>query len=765
MADTQVQVENAPEIDSVILSDYTETREFLLWAISLDRQVLVVDVETDSVQEKTANLYGMGLCFADHQAFYIVWRNQDGSPVFSEEELYLVTNYLNILFVRHKLVGHNIIYDCLVIQNNLGIVLTPFVYSDTILQKHLLAEEPPFALKEIAVLYLGTWADKAQERLFESIKRNGGRTTKEHMEMFKADTQVLAEYCCWDVILTMKLFNLFEPQLHAQGLADLFYRDEIMPLYREVVIPMKEKGFRIDLEHFARLKGAIETEITAIENSLYEEIAPLVLEYEYDLLYEMFPIKKTGTFPKALAQIIGLDLRGKNGNVTLARTFIEHLIVETEEQRNFVNWLLTDDFQFPESLIPYIDEVTYSMFQEKTNGTRVFNLNSLDDLRILFFSILGLEPKAKTEKGAPKLDADSLEDYSKEHPFAAKLVEMKQLQKLLSTYIDGILDRAVEDRIYASFLLFGTTSGRFSSRNPNLQNQVRVKDEDSGISPLVLKYANEIKRGFIPEKGHVLVNADYSQLEPCAFAAASGDKKLIQVFLDKQDLYCAIAIEAEGLSQYSADKKSPQYLKKFKPELRQTYKTVALAVVYGAEAGRIAKLLDITYAQAQTIIDRYLGAYPGLKSYIHKQETQAVLHGYVKTQFGRIRHLPEAKSIYEKFNWRLMDRRWAKQHGLEDLRYKFKNNLNNAKNMPIQGLASHAVNRAMLAIARRFKAEGIEAWIVAQVHDEITITCKEDQAQQAVAIVKDCMENTTKIGVPLVAEPLLGHNWAEAKAA
>jgi DNA polymerase I-like protein with 3'-5' exonuclease and polymerase domains len=645
----------------------------------------------------------------------------------------------------------------------LGIDIVPNVYSDTIIQKHLLAEEPPFGLKEIAVAYLGPWADKAQETLMEEVLAMGGRWTKDEKDMYLATSQTLGSYCCWDTILTMKLFNLFEPQIVEQGLYDLMYKDEIMHLYRECVIPMKDKGFRIDLEHFNKLKREISAELVTIENALYEEVAPLVKEYEQELLCEMFPIKQTGNFPKALAQIIGLNLK-KNGKVTLAKSYIGTLTAETDDQNAFLNWLINKDFPLPDCLGVYVYQVQRALYEEKTEGsTRVFNLGSNDDLRHLFFNILGLTPKAKTEKGAPKLDADTLESYADEHPFAAKLVEMKQLQKLLSTYVDGFLDRAVADHIYASFLIFGTTSGRFSARNPNLQNLLRTKEEDSGISPLVLKYANEIKRGFIAEEGHVLVNADYSQLEPCGFAAASGDKKLIQVFLDKQDLYCAIAIEAKGLHQYSADKKAPNYLKKYMPELRQTYKAVALAVVYGAEAGRISKLLKCTYQEAQDIIDSYLQAYPGLSTYIANQEALAITNGFVRTQFGRIRHLPDAKAIYEKFGAKLYNRMWAKKNGLEELRYKFKNNLNNSKNMPIQGLAAHVVNRAMLAIAREFKRQGIDGHIVATVHDEVCCSVRVDQAQLAAEIVRYCMENTTRIAVPLIAEPKIANNWGEAK--
>ena len=131
------------------------------------------------------------------------------------------------------------------------------------------------------------------------------------------------------------------------------------------------------------------------------------------------------------------------------------------------------------------------------------------------------------------IDAATLEGLSGQHPFCDKIIEYKKLQKLSGTYIDGILNREYQGIVYASFLMFGTTSGRFSSGDPNLQNLPRVKDEESNLSPLVLKYTNAIKKGFVAREGYKIVNADYSQLEPCAFAAACGDEKLQAVFHNK----------------------------------------------------------------------------------------------------------------------------------------------------------------------------------------------------------------------------------------
>jgi DNA polymerase I-like protein with 3'-5' exonuclease and polymerase domains len=125
--------------------------------------------------------------------------------------------------------------------------------------------------------------------------------------------------------------------------------------------------------------------------------------------------------------------------------------------------------------------------------------------------------------------------------------------------------------------------------------------------------------------------------------------------------------------------------------------------------------------------------------------------------------LKEARSIYTLYGDSVIDYKWAKRQGIEDIRRKFKNALNNSKNFPIQGLAAHIVNRAMIALAREFKKHNIDGWIALQVHDEVTAIVREDQAELAAKLMKACMENTTKISIPLVAEPLIADNWGEAK--
>lgn len=734
--------------DVLELKEYLETKE---------DPILTLDVETDGVQECTAKLMGFAICLEDHEAFYFPWRHNDEekTPWWTNQEESQIKSYIASLCRTKKLINHNIIFDVLVLYYNWGLDFTDNIYSDTILQKHTLEEEQPFGLKEVAVKYLGEWANKAQKEMHDSIKAHGGSTTKDNMEMWKADTEILGKYCCWDVLLTRKLFDIFEPRIEAEGLSDLFYKDEIMPLYKEVTIPMKKRGFNVDVPYFEVLNNKISAEIAEIETNILRTLAPEISEFEVCTLNENYPIKTSGNFPKVYAKLISFSLPEKDGKITLARKGLEKILEpQLEDHREFLYWLRDGASINAEKAA----EVQKYMHQLDNEGsTSVFNLNSNSHLKWLFFEHFNETPLSKTETGEPQVDDDFVDSIKGSHSWIPTFIDYKKLSKMKSTYIEGVLSRHVDGIIYSSFLQFGPPSGRYASRNPNLQNLPRLKEEDSGLSELVLSYVNAIKVGFIAPPGYLLVNADQSQLEPRAFAEACGDPLLQDVFIKGEDLYGAIACRIWALPCLANEVK-----KKF-PEKRQAAKVIALAVVYGAEGGRISKLIGITWEEANKIIQDYLNAYPGLRDFMRRCDKEVCLTGQVKTKFGRIRHLPEAKRLYKEFGGQLLNKKWAKANGLEEISWKFKNMLNLAKNFPIQGVAAHVMNRVAIAINRAFRHAGIDGVIVAQVHDELTSIVRADQAEAAGRIVKDKMENTVKLSVPLKADPVIGKNWAEAK--
>lgn len=735
------------------------------YASQVDSEILAYDVETNSKIEKKADLYGFGLAFNVHKAFYVPWRKRDGSQFWDTTTQSQIFRWLKDLLLKKKLIGHNIIYDALVTENNLGIVIDEAIYADTILMRHCLVEDGDFALKEIAVQELGPWADKAQDKLMNEVLEAGGSWTRDQKDMYLASTDTLGEYCCWDVILTMMLFELFEPKILSEGLHDLFYKEEVMPLYKEVTLNMKRRGFPIDVAYYQNLKLDITNEIDTLESDIMQLIKKDIVSFEQHLLEKECPVKPAGNFPKYYAEAAGIPLpvNAKTGAITLAKKAVELQKEATPLHSDLYDFILQTG-PATSLRLPLIEQAQRLCFFERNPESKyVFNLGSNDHLAELIVNVWGIPPLERTEKtNKPKMDDDFIESL-KGNPVIDKLKDYKKLNKLLSTYVDGILDRQLQGVIYTSMLQFGTTSGRYSSRDPNLQNQPRIKDEDSGLSQLVLKYVNAIRKGFVAGAGYKVVNADYASLEPVCFAHVSGDEKLRNVFRNGEDLYSRVGIETFNLTGVSAIKKDPNYLKNIQPEVRQTAKTIALAIPYGAEASRISEILGVSYKEAQEIIDRYLRGFPDLAKYMHRQNYYAKHNGLVKTEFGRIRHLREAHAMHTLYGDDLLKYKWADKNNKIDLRRKYKNALNNAKNFPIQGLAAHIVNRAMIAITRQFKAEGIVGYIALQVHDEITCIVKDIHASKAADIVKHCMENTTKISVPLGAEPLIADNWGDAK--
>jgi len=736
----------------------------------VESDLVSYDLETNSEIEKLAKVYGIGICFSEMKAFYIPWRNKQGVMLWTDQQQKMILTWLKQTLAKRKVIGHNIIYDALVTEYDLGFTIDEYIHADTILMKHTLDEEKPFALKEIAPKILGAWATKAQEKLKDNVIASGGKWTEDQKDMYLADTDILGEYCCWDVILTIMLYTVFSEKLKAEELEDLFYKEEVMPLYKEVTINMKRRGFKVDLTHFESLQKELRLEIDKIESEIFTDISGLVLSFEQELLDKNYPVKAGGNFPKVLAEVYNIPLpKTKDGKITLAKKSLEAQRAATTD----TNTLLFYDFclkviDAPQWITEGRLEVQKKMyFDHHPEKNQIFNLSSPDHIGYLIYKCLNIKPFKFTETGKPATDKEVMDElietYSSKEAWLAKLSDFRKLGKLLSTYVEGVLDRQIDSFIYTSMLQFGTTSGRYASRNPNLQNQPRIKDEDSNLSPLVLKYTNAIKKGFVAPKGYKVVNADYAQLEAVCFAHMSGDETLRSVFRNGEDLYSKVGIAAFNVVGCSAVKKDPNYLKNVYPVIRQNAKELTLAIAYGAEAGQVSKITGKGYQESQEIVDNYLNSFPNLRKYMNKCNYLAKTTGIAKTELGRIRHLKEARSIYILFGEKILDSKWAKTNSHGDTRYKFRSLLNNAKNFPIQGLAAHIVNRAMIAVTREFKRLGIDAWVALQVHDEITCIAREDQAQQAADVLQRCMEQTTKISIDLTAEPLIADNWADAK--
>ena len=361
-----------------------------------------------------------------------------------------------------------------------------------------------------------------------------------------------------------------------------------------------------------------------------------------------------------------------------------------------------------------LEQTIYSLAGE------TFNINSPKQLGEILFGKLGL-PHGKKTKTGWSTNADVLENLRYEAPIVGAVLEYRQYAKLKSTYADGLLKALDADgRVRTNFQMTVTATGRLSSTEPNLQN-----------IPTRTDLGSEIRRMFVPAEGCVLVDADYSQIELRLLAHISGDEAMEAAFLAGGDFHAETAAKVFHVDRAEVTQ-----------EMRRSAKAVNFGIVYGISPFSLSQDLGVTTAEAKAYMDGYFAAFPGVRRYMDEVVARAKEDGYVETLFHRRRDLPELKS--SKFNLRSFGERVA-------------------LNMPIQGAAADVMKLAMTAVWKRLRAEGLEARLVLQVHDELIVECPESEAETAARLLAEEMENVVHLSVPLTAEAHWGRNWLEAK--
>ena len=349
-----------------------------------------------------------------------------------------------------------------------------------------------------------------------------------------------------------------------------------------------------------------------------------------------------------------------------------------------------------------------------------FNIQSSKQLGVVLFEELGLPYKKKTKTGY-STSAEVLESLAGYHPMIADVLEYRQLTKLKSTYVDGLLKVIAPDgRIHSHFQQTVTATGRLSSVDPNLQN-----------IPVRTELGRELRRMFVAEQGRVLVDADYSQIELRVLAHVADDDAMIEAFRGGQDIHATTASKVYGVP-----------VEDVTPQMRSSCKAVNFGIVYGISDFSLAQDIGVTRKEAAAFIQSYLDTYPGVHHYMESIKQSARERGYVETLFGRRRALPELNS--KNFNLRSFGERAA-------------------MNTPIQGTAADIIKIAMLRVRDRLKAEGFEARLILQVHDELILEAPEHEAERAAALLREEMEHAAELRVPLVAEAKIGHSWYETK--
>lgn len=349
-----------------------------------------------------------------------------------------------------------------------------------------------------------------------------------------------------------------------------------------------------------------------------------------------------------------------------------------------------------------------------------FNINSPKQLGEILFEKLKLSGGKKTKTGYSTA-ADVLEKLAPEHEIIRDILEYRQLTKLNSTYATGLAGYIREDgRIHGTFNQTITATGRISSTDPNLQN-----------IPVRTEMGSKIRDIFVPKEGYVFVDADYSQIELRVLASLSGDEKLIESYHSAADIHTATASQVFHVP-----------LDEVTPELRRNAKAVNFGVVYGISAFGLSEDLSISRKEALDYINNYFKIYGGVKKFLDKQVSDAKEKGYVKTMFGRIRPIPEIKS--SNFMTRSFGDRVA-------------------MNSPIQGSAADIMKISMLKVDEALEKSGFDARIVLQIHDELLVEVKEDEAEKVSELVEKAMKEAVSLKVPLEVDAHIGKTWLEAK--
>lgn len=345
-----------------------------------------------------------------------------------------------------------------------------------------------------------------------------------------------------------------------------------------------------------------------------------------------------------------------------------------------------------------------------------FNINSTQQLGTILFNKLGLPPVKKTKTGY-STDAESLEELRDAHPMIEKLLDYRQLSKLMSTYVNGLLTQSRDGLIHTTFQQTVTATGRLSSTEPNLQN-----------IPIRLEYGRKLRRVFRPvQEGWVLLSADYSQIELRILAHYSQDPLLCESFSLGQDVHTRTAAEVFGVP-----------LDAVTSELRRKAKAVNFGLVYGLTDFGLARDLGIPRREAKYYIEQYFARYSGVKRYLEDVVAKAKAEGQVRTLLKRLRRIPELyhpNRVQRQFGERI------------------------AMNTPVQGTAADIMKLAMLGVAARLKE--FRADLLLQVHDELVLQVAPGDLQAVAGVLTEEMEQAFPLSVPLTVECKAGPNWYE----
>lgn len=420
---------------------------------------------------------------------------------------------------------------------------------------------------------------------------------------------------------------------------------------------------------------------------------------------------------KPLSEIISKEIRENNQESLLFDIEIPLANVLAGMEKEGIEVDVDGIVEFGGMLQKRINELTSEIYNQVGYE---FNINSPKQLGEALFEKLMLPASKKTKSGY-STNAEVLEGLRHDHPVVEMVLEYRTVAKLKSTYCDGLVKVAGADgRIHTSFNQVETRTGRISSLEPNLQN-IPVRSE----------LGRELRKFFRAKEGWVLIDADYSQIELRVLADLADDKNMIEAFNSNQDIHTITASQVFNLP-----------LEMVTPTMRSRAKAVNFGIVYGIGAFSLAKDIGVTRREADEYINGYLAHYQGVHDYMDKMIETAKANGFAQTVFGRRRYLPELASS---------------SHMLRSFGERV------ARNMPIQGTAADIIKIAMVKVYNRLSDEKMKSKLILQVHDELIVETPIAEAQKALDIVVEEMENACKMKVKLSSDGHIGKTWYDAK--
>ena len=460
---------------------------------------------------------------------------------------------------------------------------------------------------------------------------------------------------------------------------------------------------RTTLTELIGKKGKNQLELRAIELSKQAayavEDADIIMQLKKHFTSELENGNLTKLFKDIETPLVGV----------LTAMEIEGINLNTEILRELSAALASD-----------IHRLEKSVFEQAGES---FNLASPKQLGIVLFEKMQLVDKPKkTKTGQYATSEDILNNLAKEHQIGKDILEFRQYKKLQSTYVDALPNEinAQTKRVHTVYAQAVAATGRLSSNSPNLQN-----------IPIRTERGKQVRKAFVPrDKNHVLLAADYSQIELRIIAALSKEETMIEAFKNGEDIHASTAAKVFNVP-----------LSEVTREQRSNAKTVNFGIVYGVSAFGLSNQTDLSRKEAKVLIDTYYETYPKLKKYMADQVAFAREHGYVETVLNRRRYLKDINSQ------NAIVRSAAER---------------NAVNAPIQGSAADIIKLAMIDIHKRFNEEKFSSKMLLQVHDELVFDVHKDELDTLKPIIKEAMENAYKLSVPLDVEVGIGENWLEA---